>query len=129
MVAKRFNQRPGIDFTETFAPVARLSSVRLLLSLSAQFNMKVHQLDITTAYLNGIIEEDIYMEKPELLLESLEAIKNRRGNQDLVAIRATEMISDLQGGSKVYKLNKSLYGLKQAGHRWNKKFDQELKNS
>jgi hypothetical protein len=53
---------PGIDFQETFAPVSRLCSVRLIMAIAAQYNLIVHQLDFVTAYLNGDIDEEIYME-------------------------------------------------------------------
>jgi hypothetical protein len=56
---------PGIDFQETFAPVSRLCSVRLIMAIAAQYNLIVHQLDFVTAYLNGDIDEEIYMELPE----------------------------------------------------------------
>ncbi|GJQ87279.1 hypothetical protein Trydic_g8741 [Trypoxylus dichotomus] len=59
-----FAQRPNVDFVKTFAPVAKLKSIRLLLGLAAKENLKVSQLDVTTAYLNGDIEEQICMEKP-----------------------------------------------------------------
>ena len=67
LVARGFTQRPGIHFNETFAPVDRLSSIRLLVALAARNGMLIQQLDITTAYLNGVIEEEVLMEVPNLL--------------------------------------------------------------
>lgn len=90
--------------------------------------MKIHQLDITTAYLNGTIEEEIFMEKPQMLMESLEEIVKRRGTHDSIGIRAKKMISELRQGNTVCRLNKSLYGFKQAGHQWHKKFDHKLRS-
>lgn len=66
-MAKGFAQRPGIDFFETFAPVACLGSFRLMMALAAKFDLHISQLDVETAYLNGKIDTEIFMEKPELL--------------------------------------------------------------
>ena len=61
MVAQGFSQRPGEDYNETFAPVARFGSIRTLLAYSVYRNMKVHQMDVKTAFLNGCLDEDIYL--------------------------------------------------------------------
>ncbi|RXX90331.1 hypothetical protein DD587_31795, partial [Klebsiella pneumoniae] len=66
--------KPEIDFQETFAPVARLASVRAAVAVAFSKDMKIRQLDITTAYLNGIIKEKIFMETPKHLEEILEHI-------------------------------------------------------
>ena len=66
VVAKGYSRRPGIDFKETFAPVARLNSIRLVTALAAEKGMIMHQLDVTTAFLNGEIEEEIFMEIPDM---------------------------------------------------------------
>lgn len=114
VVARGFSQHSGINFHETFVPVARLSSVRLLMALAVQYDFKVRQLDITTAYLNGKVEEELYMEKPELLIEFLQEIISRRSERDSVRKKAKKMIHELQNGDDmVCKLNKALYGLKQ----------------
>ncbi|KAJ1575250.1 hypothetical protein NDA11_004617 [Ustilago hordei] len=65
LVARGFTQREGIDFEETFAPVAPLSAIRALLSLAVERNWEVHQLDITMAYLNSTLNHVIYMKPPE----------------------------------------------------------------
>ncbi|KAJ2945209.1 hypothetical protein O0L34_g9278 [Tuta absoluta] len=65
LVAKGFTQVAGIDYSETFAPVARLSSVRLLLAFAAQRGLQVDHLDVETAFLNGDLDEEIYMEQPD----------------------------------------------------------------
>ena len=64
-VAWGFSQIEGIDYEETFAPVARYSSIRTILALSLQTGWHIHQMDVKTAFLNGIIEEEVYIEQPE----------------------------------------------------------------
>ena len=61
-VAQGFSQIEGIDYEETFAPVARYSSIRTILALSTQMGLHIHQMDVKTAFLNGIIEEEVYIE-------------------------------------------------------------------
>lgn len=102
LVAKGYSQQPGIDFEETYAPVARYSSIRAVLSLVALYDWELHQMDVKSAYLNGELEEDIYMEQPEGFIV--------RGKEDWVC-----------------RLDKSLYGLKQAGRTWHQKIDTALK--
>ena len=65
LVAKGFLQKLGIDYDETFAPVAKFTSIRILLSLAAKHNLMLHQLDVKTAFLNGNLDEDIYMIQPD----------------------------------------------------------------
>ena len=65
LVAKGFLQKEGVDYKETFAPVVKYKSLRMLLSMACERNMEVHQMDVTTAFLNGDLEETIYMEPPE----------------------------------------------------------------
>ena len=74
VVAKGFAQQPSLHFFETFAPVARLSSLRLLIALSVKFNLRINQLDIETAYLNADMDTLVYMEKPDLLEKMLQRI-------------------------------------------------------
>ncbi|KAF5094301.1 hypothetical protein DV451_005044 [Geotrichum candidum] len=101
LVAQGFSQIEGIDYNETFAPVVRYETVRLLFAISAQFQMLVHHMDVTTAFLNGDLSEEIYMKQPKGFEE--------KGHEDLVC-----------------KLNKSLYGLKQAPSCWNEKIGSVL---
>ena len=61
-VSRGFSQIEGIDYEETFAPVTRYSSIRTILSLSAQVGWHIHQMDVNTAFLNGVIEEEVYIE-------------------------------------------------------------------
>ncbi|SYW78879.1 uncharacterized protein UHO2_02891 [Ustilago hordei] len=102
LVARGFTQREGIDFEETFAPVAPLSAIRALLSLAVERNWEVHQLDITMAYLNSTLNHVIYMKPPE-------GAKVPKG--------------------KAYRVIKGLYGLKQSGWEWNMEFDKFLRCS
>ncbi|GAU26739.1 hypothetical protein TSUD_317370 [Trifolium subterraneum] len=98
LVAKCFRQRENIDFFDTFSPVTRITSIRVLISIAALYNLIVHQMDVKTAFLNGDLEEEIYMEQPEGFV-----------------IHGQE--------TKVCKLDKSLYGLKHAPKQWHEKFD------
>ena len=65
VVARGFSQIKGIDYDETFAPVARYSSIRSIIALSTQMGWRIHQMDVKTMFLNGIIEEEVYIENPE----------------------------------------------------------------
>ena len=98
LVAKGYAQKEGLDFNETFAPVAKMTSIRTLLALAAQYGLEVHQMDVKTAFLNGDLEEEIYMEQPEGFVVS--------GKEKLVC-----------------KLQRSLYGLKQAPRAWYQRLD------
>ncbi|EOY17849.1 Copia-like retrotransposable element, putative [Theobroma cacao] len=102
LVVKGFAQLPGVDYHETFAPVARMDTIRLLLALSAKFKWKMFHLDIKSAFLNGDLQEEIFIEQPY----GFESEPNR---------------------DKVYKLHKAPYGLKQAPRAWYCKFDDYLK--
>lgn len=99
LVARGFTQIQGVDFNEIFAPVVRMDSVRLLFSLCTQLDLKFRQFDIATAFLNGEIEEKLYLTPPE----GLEVPENH-----------------------TCRLLKSLYGLRQAPRCWNKKFAEML---
>jgi hypothetical protein len=65
LVARGFSQKPGTDYEETFSPVVRGESIRMLLSLAAQEGMELHQLDVETAFLHGTLQEEVYMDQPE----------------------------------------------------------------
>ena len=64
-VARGFSQVDGIDYDETFAPVARYTSIMGLISIATEMGWKIHQMDVKTAFLNGIIQEEIYIEQPQ----------------------------------------------------------------
>nr|KAJ0189684.1 hypothetical protein LSAT_V11C800438810 [Lactuca sativa] len=98
LVAKGYRQREGIDYFDTYAPVARISSIRTLIAISALKGLYIHQMDVKTAFLNGYLKEEIYLEQPEGFV-----------------IPGQE--------NKVCRLVKSLYGLKQAPKQWHERFD------
>ena len=100
LVVKGCSRKPGIDFEETYAPVVRYASIRLLIALAAEFDLDIDQMDVLTAFLHPELEEEIYMQLPT-------------GHK-------------LNG--KICRLNKSMYGLKQASRAWNKKLDKLLKD-
>ncbi|CAL8152756.1 unnamed protein product [Prunus armeniaca] len=93
LVAKGYTQKPGIDFNKTFGPVARLDIVRTLIALATQRRWKLFQLDVKSAFLNGVLHEEVYVNQP-LGFE----IKDKE--------------------DRVYILKKALYGLKQAPRAW-----------
>jgi hypothetical protein len=64
-VARGFSQKEGIDYEETFAPMARYTSIRTIISLAAKMKWKLHQMDVKTTFLNGVIEEEVYIEQPQ----------------------------------------------------------------
>ena len=101
LVAKGYAQKFGVDYEEVFAPVARLETVRLMLALAANWKWEVHHMDVKSAFLNGVLQEEVYVTQPP-------------GFQDP------------KSPGKVLKLSKALYGLKQAPRAWNAKLDQEL---
>ena len=89
LVAKRYNQEEKIDFDETFEPVARLETIRLLLAYASSIDIKLYQMDVKSTFFNRIINEEVYVEQPP-------------------GFKSQEF------SNHVYKLNKVLYGLKQA---------------
>ncbi len=92
-VARGFSQIEGVDYGETFAPVAQYTSIKTLISLTAEMGWRIHQMDVKFAYLNGDLEEEVYMEQP-----------------DGFQVQEEEHY--------VYRLIKALYGLKQALRVW-----------
>ena len=65
LVVKGFKQKEGLDYFDTYSPVTRITSIRMLIVLAAVYGLKIHQMDVKTAFLNGDLEEKIYMEQPE----------------------------------------------------------------
>jgi hypothetical protein len=102
LVAKGFTQREGIDYKETFSPVSSKDSFRIVMALVAHFDLELHQMDVKTAFLNGDLDEDVYMTQPEgFVVEGKEHLACR--------------------------LKKSIYGLKQASRQWYLKFDKIIR--
>nr|GEV58489.1 retrovirus-related Pol polyprotein from transposon TNT 1-94 [Tanacetum cinerariifolium] len=93
LVAQGFRQEKGIDFEESFAPVARIEAIRIFIANAAHKNMTSYQMDVKTAFLNGELKEEVYVLQPEGFV-------------------------DQDNPSNVYKLKKALYGLKQAPRAW-----------
>jgi hypothetical protein len=89
LVAKGFSQQEGIDYNETFSQVAKMNTIQTILSLVASYQWELHQIDVKSAFLNGVLREDIYMQQ----------------SYDFVTAKTVSLVC---------KLNKSLYGLKQA---------------
>lgn len=100
LVAQGFTQKYGVDYDEVFAPVANNTTMKVLLSVAGQKGFLVKHYDVKSAFLNGNLQEEIYMKPPPGVNEN----------------------------GKVYRLNKSLYGLKQAAHVWNKTLNESLLN-
>nr|GFC47364.1 putative ribonuclease H-like domain-containing protein [Tanacetum cinerariifolium] len=93
LVARGYYQEEGIDFEESFAPVARLEAIRIFLAYAAHKNIVVYQMDVKTAFLNGKLQEDVYVSQPDGFVDS-------------------------DNPNHVYKLKKALYELKQAPRAW-----------
>ena len=101
LVAKGYSQEEGIDFDETYAPVARLEAIRLLLAYACYKNFKLFQMDVKSAFLNGYIKEEVYVEQPPGFEDPFKE-------------------------NYVFKLKKALYGLKQAPRAWYDRLSQFL---
>lgn len=101
LCARGFSQKYGIDYEETFAPTLRFESLRMLIAITAQLDLEVHQMNVSNAYLEGELDVEIYMEIPE--------------GMD---------VSDRE--NKALLVQKGLYGLKQSGRIWNQKFKKYL---
>ncbi|BBG92903.1 transposable element gene [Prunus dulcis] len=101
LVAQGYTQMEGIDFDETFAPVARLESVRLLLAIACHLKFKLYQMDVKTAFLNGILNEEVFVEQPK-------------------------GFEDPHHPNDVFRLKKALYGLKQAPRAWYERLSSHL---
>ena len=103
LVAQGFTQKPGLDYDETFCPVVRFESLRTLAAMAVQDGLILHQMDVTSAFLNGTLSEEVYMKQPEGFIE--------KGKENLVC-----------------KLKHSIYGLKQSPRCWNATLDRQLRH-
>ncbi|KAH9791777.1 retrovirus-related pol polyprotein from transposon RE1 [Citrus sinensis] len=103
LVAKGYHQTQGVDFFETFSPVVKPCTVRVVLSLAVMHYWQIRQLDVNNAFLNGVLEEDVFMHQPQGFIDSAHP-------------------------SYVCKLNKALYGLKQAPRAWYERLKGSLLN-
>ena len=93
LAAQGYTQVEGVDFDETFAPVAGLESIRILLAITCHLNFKLYQMDVKSAFLNGMLQEEVYVEQPKGFVDP-----HKPGD--------------------VYKLKRALYGLKQTPRAW-----------
>ena len=100
LVAKGYSRKQGIDYEETFTPVAKLTTIRILLALSCENDWEIERMDLKTAFLNGTLEESIYMEVPDGVV-----IPANRNNQNY-------------GPRMACRLIKAIYGLKQSPRAW-----------
>lgn len=93
LVTQEYSQIEEIDFEETFAPIARLESIRILLAITCSLRMKLFQIDVKSVFLNGILSKEVYVERPK-------------------------GFEDPKLPNHAYRLKKTLYGLKQARRAW-----------
>nr|GEW55981.1 retrotransposon protein, putative, Ty1-copia subclass [Tanacetum cinerariifolium] len=102
LVAKVFTQIPRIDYEETFSSVADIRAIRILIAIAAFYDYEIWQIDVKTVFLNGYLNEEVYMEQPKGFVSQ-------------------------NFSNRVCKLKRSIYGLKQASRQWNKRFKHEIK--
>nr|GEY37833.1 retrotransposon protein, putative, Ty1-copia subclass [Tanacetum cinerariifolium] len=102
LVAKGYTQTPGIDYEETFSPVADIRAIMILIAIAAYYDYEIWQMDVKITFLNGYLNEEVYMEQPKGFVNP-------------------------KYPNRVCKLRRSIYGLKQASRQWNKRFDDEIK--
>nr|GEW40535.1 retrotransposon protein, putative, Ty1-copia subclass [Tanacetum cinerariifolium] len=102
LVAKGNTHTPGIDYEETFSPVADIRAIRILIAIAAYYDYEIWQMDVKTTFLNGYLNEEVYMEQPEGFINP-------------------------KYPNWVCKPKRSIYGFKQASRQWNKRFDDEIK--
>ncbi|GKC63812.1 retrotransposon protein, putative, ty1-copia subclass [Tanacetum coccineum] len=102
LVVKGHTQTYGVDYEETFSPVADIRAIRILIAIAAYYDYEIWQMDVKTAFLNGHLSKEVYMQQPEGFVNP-------------------------KYPNRVCKLKRSIYGLKQASRQWNKRFDDEIK--
>ncbi|GJS55874.1 retrotransposon protein, putative, ty1-copia subclass [Tanacetum coccineum] len=102
LVAKGFTRSYGVDYEETFSPVADIKAIRILIAIAAYYDYEIWKMDVKTTFVNGRLNEDVYMVQPEGFVNP-------------------------KHPGRVCKLQRSIYGLKQASRSWNKRFDKKIK--
>jgi len=127
VVARGFSQQPERDFQETYAPISRLNTIRLALAVAAHRKMHIRQYDVTTAYLNGTLEEEVFMEAPKMMEETLQYMIERKRMDHQLADMVKTTLKRLRAGDVVCHMRKALYSLKQAGRAWHKRLDEKLR--
>ena len=106
-VARGYSQVAGMDYSDSFSPTAKMTTIRLLMQFAAEYGLTVHQLDVKTAYLNAPIDCEVYLTQPE----------------------GYSQVGERHNETLVWKLKKSLYGLKQSGRNWNAVLDSFFKEN
>ena len=101
LVAKGSRQKQGVDYDETLSPIAMLKSIIILLAIAAHYDYEIWKMDVKTTFLNGNLTEEVFMTQPKGFTSG--------------------------SGSKEFKLQRSIYGLKQASRSWNIRFDETIK--
>ncbi|KAL9254806.1 Retrovirus-related Pol polyprotein from transposon RE1-like protein [Drosera capensis] len=104
LVAKGYKQKTGIDYDVVFAPLARMETIRLLIAQAAQFKWQIFQMNVKSAFLNSVLEEEVYLEQPTGYMKA-------------------------EDENKMLKLKKTLYGLKQASRAWTTRIDTYFKEN
>jgi len=96
----RRGQHPGVDFGETFTSVARMSSIRAIAAIATQNRLSIHHFDITIAYLNGELEEEVFMKRTEYIEEILERITKQKKKDSKIFKKFMEMLKELDHENK-----------------------------
>ena len=110
-MAQGYTQVEGLDFGEIYAPVARLEAIRILLANACAHNIKLYQMDVKSVFLNGYINELVYVEQPP-------SFEDDKKPNHVLYVEQQPSFEDDKKPNHVYKLKKALYGLKQAPRAW-----------
>lgn len=133
LVAKGCSQRPGEDFSDTYSPVVRSSTIRLMSAVAVENDLEIHQMDFVTAYLNGDLKERVFMHVPDYLEEVLHKLSrgetvgtSKEKNQKAVEIAEAWLRNLKKYKNPVCRLVKAIYGLRQSGLLWYQKLSHRL---